>query len=182
MENRCKTGLRPHIGAMFLRFLIAVLSFHFAPSPPPLPVYADETEKAFAETVVALVNGERIKAGCRPLTIEARLTSAARLHSSDMARLRFFAHESKDGRQPWDRARSQGYGYRILAENIAAGYRTPGQAVDGWMHSPGHRANILNCDLTETGVGFAHNPDDTPSSGGLAYYRYWTQDFGKPAR
>jgi len=170
---------------MYLRILMSLLPFqflgHFTAAPPPALAYANPTAKAMAEQVVALVNTERARAGCKPLVIEARLTAAAQQHSADMAAQRFFAHEDKAGLQPWERAQKAGYSYHILAENIAAGYDAPEKAVNGWMHSPGHRANILNCDLTETGVGYAVNPADTPKSGGLAFYRYWTQDFGRPA-
>ena len=74
-----------------------------------------------------------------------------------------------DGEQVWDRARTVGYPYRKVAENIAAGQRTPQDVVTSWMNSSGHRANILNCNLTEIGVGYA--------TGG-SYGRYWTQNFG----
>ena len=56
------------------------------------------------------------------------------------------------------------------AENIAWGYRTAKDVVDGWINSPGHRANIVNCTSIAVGVGLAYKSDGTP---------YWTQDFGR---
>jgi uncharacterized protein YkwD len=82
----------------------------------------------------------------------------------------FFAHRNPDGQQPWDRMVKAGYRYHMAAENIGAGFTTPEAMVRGWMKSPGHRENILNCALEETGVGYVHADD------GRRYY--WTQDFG----
>jgi uncharacterized protein YkwD len=88
-----------------------------------------------------------------------------------MVRRGFFAHENPDGKQVWDRAVAAGYAYRKVAENIAAGQRTAEEVVRGWMESPGHRANILDRDLTQIGVGRAE---------GGSYDVYWTQVFGTP--
>ena len=94
--------------------------------------------------VVDRTNAERARHGLRALTVDQRLAAAAQAHSADMVRRGFFAHESPDGRQVWDRAVAAGYAYRKVAENIAAGQRTAEEVVRGWMDSPGHRANILD--------------------------------------
>jgi stress response protein SCP2 len=125
---------------------------------------------ALAE-VVRLTNAERTARGLRALGTDDRLARAAYAHSADMAARRFFAHECPSGTQAWDRAVAAGYTYRMVAENIAAGQRTPAEVVEGWMNSPGHRANILNGELTQIGVGFAP---------GGEYGTYWTQVFGTP--
>lgn len=121
--------------------------------------------------VVTLTNVERARHGMRPLTFDARLAAAAQAHSADMVRRGFFAHENPDGRQVWDRAVAAGYAYRKVAENIAAGQRTAKEVVLGWMNSPGHRANILDGELAQIGVGCAE---------GGSYGVYWTQVFGTP--
>ena len=121
--------------------------------------------------VVDRTNAERARHGLRALTVDQRLAAAAQAHSADMVRRAFFAHESPDGRQVWDRAVAAGYVYRKVAENIAAGQRTAEEVVRGWMGSPGHRANILDGDLTQIGVGRAD---------GGSYGVYWTQVFGTP--
>ena len=118
-------------------------------------------------TVVMLTNRERTKHGCAPLRVDSRLATAARRHSADMARYDYFSHNSRNGATPWDRMKAAGY-TDPGAENIAKGYATPAAVVDGWMKSPGHRANILNCKLRAIGVGMA------AGSGGP----WWTQDFG----
>uniref|UniRef100_UPI0013D4B178 CAP domain-containing protein n=1 Tax=Cellulosimicrobium sp. SL-1 TaxID=2699423 RepID=UPI0013D4B178 len=113
--------------------------------------------------VVELTNAERAAAGCEPLAVDDRLTAAAQLHSEDMDAQGYMDHTSLDGRSPWDRAHAQGYP-NPGAENVAKGYRTAQDVVRGWMDSPGHRANILNCGLREIGVGHANGA--------------WTQVFG----
>ena len=117
--------------------------------------------------VVKLVNKQRAKAGCTALRTDRRLRKAAYLHSRDMGVHHYFDHTSKDGRTPWDRIKAQGYTLPS-AENIAGGQRTPASVMDAWMHSEGHRANILNCDSKAIGVGV------WKGGGGPV----WTQDFG----
>lgn len=134
-------------------------------SPAPAPT----ADPAVAE-VVRLVNVERAKvAGCPALRVDARLATAARLHSEDMARQNYFSHTSLDGRSPWDRIAAQGY-TGATGENIAAGYQTPASVMTGWMNSSGHRANILNCTSRAIGVGIGY---------GGSYGIYWTQTFGR---
>ncbi len=130
---------------------------------------------AEAEEVVELVNAERALAGCAPLQTSSQLTAAAQGHSQDMAINDYFSHTSLDGRSPWDRIRAEGYNFRSAAENIAAGYPTPASVMEAWMNSNGHRANILNCDLEDIGVGYYYLNNDT---GNVNYRHYWTQDFG----
>ncbi len=122
--------------------------------------------QAVEQRVIELTNDARRQAGCPALAHNDKLRLAAYLHSKDMSDNDYFSHTGLDGSSPGDRVSRQGYGFRGWAENIAWGYRTPEAVVEGWMNSSGHRANILNCSLTEIGVGF-HN-------------YYWTQNFGIP--
>jgi uncharacterized protein YkwD len=119
--------------------------------------------------VLELTNAERAKAGCAALRGDDKLALAARDHSTDMGVNDYFAHNSQDGTTPWDRIRRAGYD-SPGAENIAAGYTTAAAVMDGWMKSPGHKANILNCNLKALGVGYY--------KGTKGYGTYWTQDFG----
>ncbi|MBL1114091.1 CAP domain-containing protein [Streptomyces sp. 110] len=118
------------------------------------------------QEVVDLVNSERGKAGCQPLTVNAKLTKAAQDHSEDMAAHRNMSHTGSDGSSPGDRIERAGYSWRAYGENVAYGYDSPKSVMAGWMNSSGHKANILNCDFKEIGVGLAQ-----PGN-------YWTQDFG----
>lgn len=130
-----------------------------------------DTLPSLAQQVVDLTNQHRVAAGCAPLTVSPQLTTAAAAHSQDMATNNFFSHTGSDGSTPWDRIRRTGYTYSTAAENIAAGYRTAEQVVQGWYSSSGHRANMLNCNLREIGVAYAD---------GGSYGRYWTQVFATP--
>jgi uncharacterized protein YkwD len=128
----------------------------------------------FASEVIELVNIEREARNLHPLSYNEELTLAARLHSQDMGDQDYFDHTSLDGREFYERIADAGYDYQISGENIAAGYPTPEAVVDGWMNSDGHRANILDPDYCDIGVGYAavHGSD---------FYHYWTQDFGRRA-
>ncbi|MEU3191883.1 CAP domain-containing protein [Streptomyces sp. NPDC006992] len=128
---------------------------------------AADQETAAESEVLALVNQERAKAGCKPLTADAKLAALAGGYSEDMARRGFFSHTSPDGKSPWDRAEAAGVG-DLGGENIARGQANARSVMDSWMNSPGHRANILNCDYRTLGVG-AHFAEGGP---------WWTQDFG----
>lgn len=127
--------------------------------------------------VLALTNAERAKVGCGALTIHNTLAIVAQAHAQDMAENDFFDHNSLNGASPFDRMHNAGYNYSSAAENIAAGYATPASVVAGWMGSSGHRANILNCNYTQIGVGYYKLDNDT---GSINYVHYWVQDFGRP--
>lgn len=140
--------------------------------PDPLSQWEDE--------VVTLVNAARATGGdCRtqgefgpskPLTVNASLHCAARVHSKDMADRNFFDHTNPDGEDPFDRMAEAGYGsYQQQGENIAAGTMTAKDTVDGWLASDGHCANMLNPSYSEIGVGAYEGAGD--------YVFYWTQNF-----
>lgn len=118
--------------------------------------------------VLALVNAERAKKGCVPLGMNPHLQQAADWHSWDMATHNYFSHTARLGGSVLARARAAGYGANV-AENIAAGQRTPRAVVKAWMASPGHRRNILNCNYRATGISVFY---------GGSYGTYWTQEFG----
>lgn len=134
-----------------------------------------------AETVLSAVNSARAKAGCQPLRLNARLTAAAQAHAKAMAEQNFFGHAGKDGSKFSSRIKRQGYSYRAAAENIAAGHRTAMQAVQGWLKSAGHRRNMLDCGMKETGIAVVYQPDDRPIRGNRAPLKYyWVQVFATP--
>lgn len=138
-------------------------------------------QQAMAAQILALINAERSRAGCSALAGDQKLTAAAQSHSRDMAANNFFNHRGSAGTTVSDRVTAAGYTWRSVGENIAAGYGDAAQVVAGWMASPGHRANILNCAYAHSGIGYVHDPNDGPLvSGDGPYYRYWTQVFGTP--
>jgi uncharacterized protein YkwD len=129
-------------------------------------------EPDFETVVVALVNAARAAHGLAPLAAQPQLMAAARGHSVDMAENDYFSHMGLDGSSFTDRIDEQGYFWLAAAENIAAGYPTPEDVVEGWMSSQGHRANILGATYRDIGVGFAFDSRST-------YGWYWTTVFGR---
>jgi uncharacterized protein YkwD len=128
---------------------------------------ATSTVTTREDQVSTLINQQRASHNCGPLTTDAKLRTVARAHSTDMSARNYFSHTSPDGVTFAVRIRSTGYTLGS-AENIAWGYRSAADVVNGWMNSPGHRRNILNCAYNRVGVGLAYKSDGSP---------YWTQDF-----
>jgi uncharacterized protein YkwD len=117
-------------------------------------------------------NRNRQAAGLPPLQASEVLAKAARLQARNMAREGFFDHVDPQGRGPEDRVAifdPEGR-YTFVGENIAAGYGSARAACVGWMHSAGHRANILDPGYTMIGGGFAR---------GGSYGRYYVQVFAQ---
>ncbi|MFD0317502.1 CAP domain-containing protein [Streptomyces flavalbus] len=137
-----------------------------APEESSAPVTVSREAAAEAE-VLKLVNQERAQAGCSPVAANSALASLAGAFSADMAARDFFDHTDPSGATPWDRAEAAGID-NLGGENIARGQADAAAVMDAWMNSPGHRANILNCDFTTLGVG-VHFGDGGP---------WWTQNFG----
>ncbi|MFR9795792.1 CAP domain-containing protein [Streptomyces sp. MS06] len=148
------------------------------PTTPAAPERATASARATAPAalsaqaqaeaeVLKLVNEERAKVGCSALSANSALTGLARAFSDDMAARGFFDHTDPDGATPWDRAAKASI-TGLGGENIARGQADAAAVMEAWMNSPGHRANILNCDFHTLGVGVHFGP------GGP----WWTQDFG----
>ncbi|MFO7566836.1 MAG: CAP domain-containing protein [Enhygromyxa sp.] len=135
----------------------------------------------FELQVLQLVNQARAQGGncgtqgnfnpSGPLSIDPALTCAARVHSKDMADNNYFSHTNLQGQGPGYRIGQAGYSGSGWGENIAAGYSTPQQVIDGWLDSDGHCANMLNPGFKDIGIGYAYG-------GGSQYGHYWTQNFG----
>ncbi|MGW0394516.1 CAP domain-containing protein [Streptomyces sp. NPDC003042] len=136
------------------------------PQAPEPPKTSAPPASDAAAAVLSLVNQERAAAGCSALTLNARLTKAAQDHSEDMADHGNMSHTGSDGSDPGLRITRAGYTWSTYGENVAYGYSSPEKVMEGWMNSPGHRQNILNCSFKEIGIGLAQ-----PN-------HYWTQAFG----
>ncbi|MFL5771723.1 MAG: CvpA family protein [Flavisolibacter sp.] len=99
-----------------------------------------------------LVNTERQKAGLQPLKADPELVPVARAHSQDMFSRGYFSHYTPEGKDPFDRMKASGIKYYSAGENLALG-QTLRICHEGLMHSPGHRANILNPSYGRVGIG-----------------------------
>lgn len=121
--------------------------------------------------VINLTNQQRKKRGLPPLKANWELSRVARYKAQDMRDKNYFSHTSPTYGSPFTMIKNFGLSYSSAAENIAAGQSTPQSVVNAWMNSPGHRANILNPNYTEIGVGYAK---------GGSYGYYWSQMFIHP--
>jgi uncharacterized protein YkwD len=122
---------------------------------------------------VYLGNLARRDNGVPPLRWNVQMTDAARWFSWDSVENRpggYCGHDDTLGRAPWDRGPVFGYKGFLGAENCFCGYVTPEHAIEGWMNSEGHRANLLNASFREVGLGYYYRTSDGRG--------YVTQDFG----
>jgi len=140
--------------------LILTLLLALGPAQAMACRQPDNAARMTDATLTAL-NTERERRGMAPLTPEPRLTSAALAHACDSAARNRMGHEGSDGSDLGDRVERQGYDFRAIAENVAAGYPSPAAVVQGWMNSPGHRRNILTRNAKDVGLGIATARDGT---------------------
>lgn len=119
---------------------------------PPQSATATQIEAAIRESI----NEVRQENELQTLQNNEQLAAVARNYSRQMAEQNFFSHTGADGSSLQDRVGAGGIIYWVVGENLFKGTNVPqpvNVAVDGWMKSPGHRANILRPVFTETGVG-----------------------------
>lgn len=139
------------------------------------PAQSPELALKEAQTVY-FGNLARRKNGVPPLRWNKQLTDAARWFAWDSVENRangFCGHQDTQGNWPDDRAGAFGYKGGAGAENAYCGYMEPQDAIDGWMNSAGHRANLLDPNSREIGMGYYLRPGDRRG--------YEVQDFGADA-
>lgn len=127
-----------------------------------------------AAFLVDLTNVDREKEGLQKLSINTNLVTAASMKADDMAKNSYFAHQSPDGRNPWDFIKAAGYQYVYAGENLAVNFDDSSEVERAWMDSPTHRRNIMNSKYTEIGIATApgvYKGDKTV---------YVVQMFGRP--
>ena len=125
-------------------------------------------QSSMTSQVVSLVNSERAAQGIAALQNDSKLSEIAQQKAEDMAKNQYFSHTSPTYGSAFDMLKAAGYSYKTAGENIAMGQKSAASVMDGWMHSSGHRANILHTSYEKIGVGYAVSADGTP---------YWVQIF-----
>jgi uncharacterized protein YkwD len=105
-----------------------------------------------------------------PVTWNDDIAEAAYKHSADMATNHYFSHTGSDGSSPATRISQEGYHWSALGENIAYGYPTVEDVIQGWLGSEGHCQNIMSPTFTEIGAAIAGNTNAS----------YWTLDLARP--
>jgi uncharacterized protein YkwD len=144
---------------------------------------ASPSDPAAVAATLCLLNVQRAQHGLPAFSESAVLDKAAAAYARRMVADRFFDHVSPDGGTFMDRIKAAGWtpsGSWTAGENIAWGsgsLGTPASIVDSWMHSPGHRANILNGAFGAIGIGIA---DGAPQSGIPGDAGTYVNDFTSP--
>lgn len=104
------------------------------------------------QKIVELTNQRRAALGLSQLTVDDRLSDAARRKAADMFNKNYWAHNAPDGTKPWSFVLAAGYSYLHAGENLARDFTNPENVVDAWMNSPSHRDNLLNSRYQNIGV------------------------------
>lgn len=103
-----------------------------------------------------LINEQRVAAGLPALIIDDEVQNVARIKAEDMVNSGYFSHTSPTYGSPFDMLKSFKISYRTAGENIA-GNSTNSGAVNAWMNSEGHKANILNNSYNYTGIAVVNS-------------------------
>lgn len=103
--------------------------------------------------IFTLSNTQRTNNGLSSFTFNSQLASAAQQKAEHMKNNNYFEHTAPDGTTGWTFINASGYSYQSAGENLAATNETSEAVVDGWMNSPGHRANLLSSTFSEVGYG-----------------------------
>ncbi|MGH8071200.1 MAG: CAP domain-containing protein [Candidatus Entotheonellia bacterium] len=150
-----------------------------APAKSPQGKEAPDLSE-LAKLIIRRTNELRQEEGRQTVEVNPKHTETAQYFANYMARTNKYGHTA-DGNRPAERVKKHAYDYCILSENIAYQHSSTGFTTDalaqelfeGWTHSPGHRKNMLNADVTETGVAVAQSEE-------TGYY-YAVQLFGRPS-
>ncbi len=122
-------------------------------------------DSKLAQDLLLAVNQERAKVGVQPLVLDEELMEAAMIRVKELPISN--SHTRPDGSRCFTVLK---FHNAYKGENIASGHSSVADVMEGWMDSPGHKANILNPHFTKLGVGYLYNADAT-------YRHYWTQIF-----
>ena len=127
--------------------------------PENTPSEETNTNSAYINRIVELVNEERAKEGLSPVTLDTKVTAAAQVRAKEI--VTSFSHTRPNGTSFSTALKEQNVSYRGSGENIAWGQKSPEAVMNAWMNSSGHRANILNKNFTTIGVGYYQTANGT---------------------
>ena len=135
------------------RLILAAALALLIAAPQLYAIHAASAHRTLdAISLLDSMNRERVAQGLKPLRLNERLTLAATDRMRDMFERHYFDHTSPDGIEPFSWIDKRGYRYTEAGENLAVGYATAADIVDGWMKSPAHRVNVLNRRFEDVGV------------------------------
>ncbi len=140
--------------ALFSGLLVAVKIFTLtaATLAPVIPAFSSAIT---VENIISLTNASRSEMQLSSLAENNILDKAAQAKADDMLAKGYFSHNTPDGKTPWDFIVAAGYNYLSAGENLAVNFTEAESVEQAWMNSPGHRANIVNRNYEEIGIGIA---------------------------
>ena len=140
--------------ALFSALLVSVKIFSLSllAFGPALPAFSSAITSS---NIISLTNASRKVYGLSALTENPLLAKAAQAKADDMLSKGYFSHNTPDGRTPWTFIEDAGYNYLMAGENLAVNFTEAENVEDAWMNSPGHKANILNKNFEEIGIGIS---------------------------
>jgi hypothetical protein len=128
-------------------FAIAAITFG-----PVVPVFSSAITSS---NIISLTNQSRSEFNLSSLTENTALDEAAQTKANDMLARGYFSHNTPDGKTPWTFIEASGYSYLSAGENLAVNFTEAENVETAWMNSPGHKANILNKNFEEIGIGIS---------------------------
>lgn len=109
--------------------------------------------------LLADTNADRQSNGENGLQLSSQLMTAAQNKANDMVARNYWSHDTPTGQMPWSFISATGYQYQAAGENLAYGFNSSSALLNGWMHSPEHRANVLDKSYSQVGFGIANSPN-----------------------
>ena len=151
--KKYKSAYWPYLPLLLI--IAGFFLFVLAKSPVGTNVLAFATEMSSA-SLLEETNRHRQANEMEPLQLNQKLSAAAQAKAEDMAKRNYWSHETPDGNQPWTFIEDANYQYIKAGENLAYGFLTSAQTVNGWMNSDSHRDNMLDPVFSEVGFGFVN--------------------------
>ena len=144
--------LQPGFIAVLIAIYILNQSFvkSFTIAKPGVLGYSSEIT---AQKVYSATNNERQKLGLSTLHYNTSLSKSATAKAIDMFKNNYWAHNSPEGKTPWDFIKAEGYQYSVAGENLAKDFYDTDSMMQAWMNSPTHKANIVSPKYQEIGIG-----------------------------
>lgn len=130
------------------RFRVSVLALLLGVLTTPVAM----AEEITPESILQTMNAYRRVQGLGPYVMDPRLMAAAEDRMRHMEELGYWAHTAPDGTKPFVWLARRGFDFSMAGENLAEGFETVEVLVDSWMHSTGHRANILSPNYSSVGI------------------------------
>lgn len=152
-SNNHRAKILHHTNIFLLIVFILFSSFLIQNIRQSFPSVLGISTNITTDSLFLLTNTKRTENGVSSLKLDPQLSKAASKKADDMFELDYWAHNSPDGKTPWVFIKNSGYNYVYAGENLARGFSDAKDAINAWMASPTHRANMLSSNYQD--VGFA---------------------------